>query len=274
MLTAWEALEVVMFANAGVVSEMDSGSGLLDWLFGGLLPRQKVLDALRRQWARPGDKREPFSDRWFRLTRADRPVVDDKTWEDLELLRVVRDLDTTVTPLGSQVLHGQLREYIDDASALRERHEIHLQLRDDAGFRERVQLALQPLRDPQHAHIVDSLFGDSPDAPAKRALLTLWGIACLIVLVCVASSILPIWIMVVMIVSNVVVVYRHSRQTSRQTEMLGGCLTMLSVAEKLSKIPPGNALTRELRDEAVSRSSVKRGLWPMLAYQWTRHGLR
>lgn len=83
----------------------------LERLRAAVSPTQKTLAELRAAWACAGAKDAWLASRYFDLTRASSSAisVDDKTWADLELPRILSDLDTTMTPLGSQALFKKLR---------------------------------------------------------------------------------------------------------------------------------------------------------------------
>jgi len=236
---------------------------LLDWL----RPRRKLLASFRSQWAAPGNKDEPRAGRWFRLTRADTLVVDDKTWADLEFPRIFRELDTTTTPLGSQVLHGQLRQCLDDAAVLAERHALHVRLRDDAALRERLQMILVVMQDRQYADVADAVFGDGIESSSQRTVLMAGAGAALLALVGVACSLLSAWVFVAVLAVNVLVVYRNSAKVLRQAEALGCCVVMLQVARKLSGCGFDNPLITQIRAQQPARDTVQRGLRLLFAYR-------
>ena len=106
---------------------------LLDLLF----PRRRELQRLRAKRGRPGTKEAVGARRYFDLTRDPAvPSVDDKTWNDLELPKLVADLDTTESPLGSQYLYRRLRTYVDSQQELDRYHASCQTLREDAAMRE------------------------------------------------------------------------------------------------------------------------------------------
>src|SRR5579862_3800655 len=77
-----------------------------------LLPRSRRLARLRKLWGAVGDADSWLASRFFDLCPGGGAgAVDDRTWGDLELPAVFRQLDTTVTRLGSQCLYRQLRTY-------------------------------------------------------------------------------------------------------------------------------------------------------------------
>ena len=187
-----------------------------------LLPRRKTLAELREQWGKPGSKHVPLAGRWFQLTQNAAGRVDDKTWADLEFPRLFVDLDTTVTPLGSQALHRQLREYVDDPAELTARHSMHVQLRDDAALRERLQLDLLPLRESSHAHVVDALHAEVPEPPARRGLLSLWSALSLALLMAVIGWSWSAWWWLALLPANAVILHRYSWRSLREIEALNG----------------------------------------------------
>ncbi|HEX7348386.1 MAG TPA: hypothetical protein VF264_01885, partial [Rhodanobacteraceae bacterium] len=107
-------------------------------------PRRKALLDLRARWGRPGDKDGWLASDYFDLTRTASPraFVDDATWRDLELPQVFADMDSTLTPLGSQVLYRRLHEYTADANVLAGRYATYTALQADAVLRGRLQQAL------------------------------------------------------------------------------------------------------------------------------------
>ncbi len=243
---------------------IDNAKWLAHAALDALIPSRRVLAELRGQWGRPGTKREPFAGRWFELTRGAASCVDDKTWADLEFPRLFTDLDTTVTPLGSQALHRQLREYVDDPAELAARHALHVRLRDDAPLRERLQRALLPLRAPEHAQVVEALFGEPPQSPRRRWLPGLAGVCSLALLAAVIGWSWSVWWWLAVLPINVAILYRHSWRVLREMEQVAGCLRMLGVADRLAgvraeAVPP---LDR-LRAEGGQRKLASRALSPL-----------
>jgi len=203
-----------------------------------LLPRRRVLAVLREQWARPGTKNERSAGRYFRLVRhhfAD-ACVDERTWHDLEFPRLFSLVDTTVTPLGSQLLFRRMREYIDDPGALAARHALYGQLREQAALRERIQLKLMPLKDEAHGRIADALLGDELALPPHRGLVYLWSLLSVAVLVATIVWSWPVWIWAAMLAVNGIVLYRAYWSTLHDISTLKGCVQMLQVAEQLAPL--------------------------------------
>jgi hypothetical protein len=113
--------------------------------------RTRRLIALRAQWGHSTDRsRDLIAIAAYHRARAasgpDR-VLDDRSWEDLNMNDVFSVLDRTESAVGQQVLYARLRsthlgEHLEAFEAL------VTQMSDDAPTRERAQLALGRLRVP------------------------------------------------------------------------------------------------------------------------------
>lgn len=128
---------------------------------------------LRARWGKPGDKDGWLASDYFDLVRNREPddCIDDKTWLDLEYPEIFARMDSTVTPVGSQVLYRQLRTCVDDAAELAKRHALYVRLQSDAGLRDTLQGKLIPLKDEHNARIAHFLFGELPPALKHQGLL-------------------------------------------------------------------------------------------------------
>lgn len=160
-----------------------------------LLPSNtRLLDELRGAWGKPGTKDRWLESRCFDLTRDQSPAgcVDERTWSYLEFPRIYAELDSTVTPLGSQVLFRHLRVYQQDARSAARARETFEALRSNQGLREQIQLALVGLRADSAATIADSLFGQPLRSLRFRAFIHAWSALSVLTLVSVfAFSLTP-----------------------------------------------------------------------------------
>lgn len=220
-------------ANGENVKSISYAKRLTTYCLDILLPRRKAMAELRAQWGRRGNKRGLSADRWFKISRGQTASVDDRTWVDLEFPRIFADLDTTVTPLGSQVLYRKMREYVDDHHELAARHALHVRLRDDKNLREYLQQALLPLRDAANAYVVDVLFADAPEQLIRLQRFSIWTGFSIAWLVVVMVSPLSIWWWLALLPINFFILYRYSLHIQREIEALNGCMRMLQVANGL-----------------------------------------
>lgn len=238
-----------------------------DALLDVLSPKRKFLKELRTRWGARGDKTGFLAGRYFELTSdgSSARQVDDKTWTDLEFPEIFSRMDTTVTPVGSQVLFAQLRRYLDDPGALAQRHANHAALARNARLREHIQLRLAPLRDDSCADIAELLFADRPERPNHDTLIKAWSLGSLLLLVLVVAFGWPAWIWLAVIPVNAAIILRGLWWRVRESEMLKHAAVLLDVADRLaatrisnSELPPQLA---GLRDESPSRTSVRRILF-------------
>src|SRR6185437_6874607 len=235
-------------------------------LLDALSPKRKLLKELRARWGAQGDKSGFFASRYFELTRNDSPMpqVDDKTWADLEFPEIFARMDTTVTPVGSQVLFAQLRRYVDDTGALAQRYGSYAELARDTALRESIQLRLAGLKDDANADIAELLFAERPERPNHDALIRAWSLGSLVLLVLVATFGWPAWVWLAVIPINTAIIFRGVWWRVRESEMLKHAAALLDVADRLAGVQiPSDALPQpaRLRDEAPSRRALRRILF-------------
>ncbi len=185
--------------------------------------------------------------------------VDDQTWLDLEFPQIFARFDTTITPLGRQYLFSRMRTYVEDRQELAERYRCAEALRTDDALRERVQLALAPLKYDGNADVVDIIFGDAPQAVKYPRLLLLWSALGLLTLGATIISLLPVWIVFATVAVNVFIIARTFGAVRHDSAALKRCLAMLPVAEALARVgadcPKFRAMA-ELRAQGPDRKQV------------------
>ena len=236
-----------------------------DALLDVLSPRRKILKALRERWgARRQDRlpREPLLRIDPRGSQA--AQVDDKTWADLEFPEIFARMDTTVTPVGSQVLFAQLRRYVDDPDVLARRYAGYAELTQGTPLRESIQLRLARLKDDSNADIAELLFDDRPDRPNHDTLIKAWSFGSLALLVLVAALGWPAWVWLAVIPINAAVILRGMWWRVRESEMLKHAVALLDVADRLAAARSAHNTLPQfalLRDEASSRKAVRRILF-------------
>jgi len=125
---------------------------------------------------------------YHRLVLAQGPgrALDDRTWTDLDMDAVFRSLDRTESTLGQQVLYHRLRR--QDAGDLDQFEQLVDRLSRDAPTRERIQLALTGLRDPDGYDLWWLTQADALVRPRWHIVFTAWAV---IVLVAIAA--IPLW---------------------------------------------------------------------------------
>jgi len=224
-----------------------------------LSPRARRRASLRNSWGRAGDEDGWLASRYFDLQR-ERHCVDDKTWTDLELPGLFRQMDTTVTGVGRQYLYRLMRTYDFDVDALARRYTAYHVLGTEAPLREQLQLALTGLESDSAAYIADALFGAPPFILNRSHLLYTWALCCLISIVAVAHF--GLWPLAVTLTVNATVLYKLSPRLRRDTETLINARRLLAVADRLGSVGPHSAIPQlaELQAQRRKRARLRRDL--------------
>lgn len=115
--------------------------------------RRKALSRLRAEWGRPVPRpRKPEDLAGASRSRVaalgETPALDERTWNDLDLDEVFAAIDRTESTLGREALYHRLRSG-PGPRELEAFETLVTRLGEDASARERAQLALSRLQDPQ-----------------------------------------------------------------------------------------------------------------------------
>jgi hypothetical protein len=229
-----------------------------------LFPARKAMAELRARWAKPGDKDGWRGSDYFDLVRDPEASssIDDKTWNDLEYPKIFASMDSTVTPVGSQVLYRRMREY-GDAATLAANYAVCAELRSNAALREALQRRLLPLQDESSNRIVDFVFGKLPPAPRHQGLLWSWSLASVAVLAGVVWLAWPAWVWVAMLFVNAFLIFRACADSVRDAETLTHCLQLVKVADDLAALHDAHRSLPQLarlHGQASNRRAVRKAL--------------
>jgi hypothetical protein len=195
--------------------------------------------------------------RLFDLTRnATADAVDDRTWLDLEFERLFSSVDSTLTRLGSQCLYRKLRIYRDDPSELKNHYAGYQALRQDTALREKLQMALWPLRSDE-APTCEILFGQPPVSPRSAALVLLMSAASLGVFVALVLSPALVlgWLFGAIVLGNLLTMafLRHDiHDTFVATAGLG---KMISTAARLASVDPTASISQPAQLKAILKET-------------------
>lgn len=234
-----------------------------------IVPGRKLRRELRARWAHPGQEKYPFLARgYFDLVR-DQPGptrVDDRTWTDLEFPRIFSLLDTTLTPIGRQVLFAQLRTWPETGDEPAQAYALFDSLRTQPALRERIRFKLAALRDDSNAGIAWFAFGPGPERSKYAFLLPLWGLASVLVLGATIAFGWPIWIWLAMLCVNALILFREASRLNRDTRILDDCARTLRVASTLAgmarpELPPLQRLAEQAPQRADARRVLRWMTW-------------
>lgn len=136
-------------------------------LFFNQLAYHRLIDKLRSQWGvKQLDRKHDFSK--IRRLLSVFPyspstfLVDDRTWQDLDMDHIYRRMDRTITFYGQQRLYQLLRNPLFDNHDLTKRAARIELFQNNPYLREKVQVMLSKIGDDDHTGLVDLLWDPSP----------------------------------------------------------------------------------------------------------------
>ncbi len=226
-------------------------------------PRNRRRARLRADWGQPGSETQGWlAGRFFELTRDQSTGrwLDDKSWDDLEFPRLFSLINTTTTPIGGQCLYKQMRMYVADGDALRQRYEISQALRIDADLRERLQLILSRLGADSTAHMTEILHGPPPAKHRHHRLIAAWAAISAGALITAFVLSWALWIPAMILIVNALIVFRTSSRLSRDIETLLSCTRMLGVADRLAGVRAATPIAQlaALAAQGLTRRALRR----------------
>lgn len=153
--------------------------------------RQRLLSAIRTNWGKPTDrprKMEAIAEyhRSIILANGIGRSLDDRTWNDLNLDEVFQSIDRTESTIGQQALYHRLRR--QDAGDLDVFEHLVEWMSANTATRERIQLALTVLRDPDGYDLWWLAQRDALTRPRWHLLFVVWA-----GVVLAAFLAIPVW---------------------------------------------------------------------------------
>lgn len=111
--------------------------------------KNKKLASIRKQWGKSIDKHRNFDliSSYLKLNSdlEKEQIVDDKTWEDLNLDPLFSLIDRNASGVGQQFLYSTLHQYEIDNKVLNKKNELIDFLKKNSDVSEKIQLALDNL---------------------------------------------------------------------------------------------------------------------------------
>ncbi|MFC1614234.1 hypothetical protein ACFL5K_02940 [Gemmatimonadota bacterium] len=230
-------------------------------LIPGIITKRKLIDKLRLNWGRELDEKRDFNliAIYHRLARgeSETELVDDKTWQDLDMEEIFMKIDRNVSSIGRQYLYHRLRRYEKDLTALSDLTDYYNFFLSETKLREDVQVILNRLSSDK-ASFVPFLFLDSlPEKPALHKLIYISSFITVISSVLLFYHSYFVFVLLVLglinIAFNVIFgkkIYEHFTGLCYLNVMLGAAIS-ISELEAQSSIPALDYLRKH-------RSSLKR----------------
>lgn len=229
--------------------------------------RNRKLRELRDAWESPQKQDRDFSSirTLFELTTPahGQNLIDDKTWNDLDMNSVFRKIDTTLTSVGQQYLYKKLRLLARPDSSLKDDYHVANLLREDRESREQLQLNLKLVTADDARSVTRMLFGKFPVVNFPRLALAGWTVLSLatIVYALVTGGIYS-FLIIPILIANFVLSRYFENATDQITYVLYYLYNLATVSQRIAKQDLKFALParRELQDNIDSIRQVRRAL--------------
>lgn len=140
-----------------------------------LRSRKKKLEYIKNLWQGKIPKEQNFEQvaiyHQFKKESGAKNLVDDKTWQDLDMDTIFSKIDTTAGAPGRQYLYHLLRTISHKSNEeIQAKHGEYKRIAEQGEIREQLQLLLNKL-DTDNAYLIPFLFFEEmPDAPGYRFL--------------------------------------------------------------------------------------------------------
>lgn len=153
--------------------------------------RRRLLEAVRANWGKPSTSARRLDaiaeyHRSIVLAAGPGRALDDRTWSDLNLDDVFQAIDRTGSTLGQQALYHRLRR--QNAADLDEFELLVERMSADVAARERVQVALSGLREPDGYDLWWLAQAEALVRPRWHAAFLAWSL-----IVLAATFAIPFW---------------------------------------------------------------------------------
>ncbi|HKJ34493.1 MAG TPA: hypothetical protein VKA34_21895 [Balneolales bacterium] len=202
--------------------------------------RRERAQVFKGNWGLPTDKDWNWSyirlyhDLWIESTKSER-IIDDDTWDDLNMNSVFTVLDRTSSIVGQQYLYEILRRPVLKIEELDRREEFTSILQDNEKLRVDLQLELSELNTKKIGYLPNLFLNVLPEQPRLFGfflLPPLFTLACIILTPFYPPALLGI---VVITFVNYIIQYTYTNKIYYFTAPLFGLGKLLKSAGKIGK---------------------------------------
>lgn len=202
--------------------------------------RKKLLKKIRDDWGKYIDKHRNFDliSSYHNLlpTNNHNLIVDNKTWEDLNLDSIFSKMDRNISGIGQQYLYHLLHKYEADNNTLKNRFELITYLKQNSDLRENIQLKLLNLRGVSSFFISYLVLNKSLPNSKYYFIFYFLSIASLISLLLVSYESVFLLIFIGMLIINLIVNKIFSSKIYEYFAGFSGLNSLLQTALSISDI--------------------------------------
>jgi len=164
-------------------------------------------------------------------------IIDDITWNDLDMDNVFKRINYTQSTVGEEYLYCLLREPVFDGDILKERNKLISFFQNSPRERLELQYQLARLGKVRSVDITDFLYSDEKPSPLKGRYYKLLAAAFLISpFLIIFNATLGVIVLLAFLSVNMTVYYRTKREIEKNLQSIGYIVNMVGYARKISNL--------------------------------------
>ena len=207
--------------------------------------RNNTLERIRRNWGKPSKRQYEAGDleqisHYFRRKEKEGFVIDDITWNDLDMDRLYKMVNQTVSSPGEDVLYDMMRRPVFSREELEEREKLVEFFSSHTKEREEMQLYLSKVGKTRLGSLSDTVLALNSSPKVKTGIhvfmltLILLDLAVLLPL----NPLVGFFMFLVLMVANITIYYTGNDRSLIEAylDCFTHLLRMLSVAEEMKNV--------------------------------------
>ena len=207
--------------------------------------KNNTLERIRRNWGKPSKRQYEAGDleqisHYFRRKEKEGFVIDDITWNDLDMDRLYKMVNQTVSSPGEDVLYDMMRRPVFSREELEEREKLVEFFSSHTKEREEMQLHLSKVGKTRLGSLSDTVLALNSSPKVKTGIhvfmltLILLDLAVLLPL----NPLVGFFIFLVLMVANITIYYAGNDRSLIEAylDCFTHLLRMLSVAEEMKNV--------------------------------------
>lgn len=207
--------------------------------------KNNTMERIRRNWGKPSKRQYEAGDleqisHYFRRKEKEGFVIDDITWNDLDMDRLYKMVNQTVSSPGEDVLYDMMRRPVFSREELEEREKLVEFFSSHTKEREEMQLHLSKVGKTRLGSLSDTVLALNSSPKVKTGIhvfmltLILLDLAVLLTL----NPLVGFFIFLVLTVANITIYYTGNDRSLIEAylDCFTHLLRMLSVAEEMKNV--------------------------------------
>ncbi len=229
--------------------------------------KKRILTKIRRNWGKPYTRQYEPGDieqisHYFRRREKEGFAIDDITWNDLDMDRLYKMVNQTISSPGEDVLYDMMRRPVFSQAEIDKRDELIDFFFQHEKEREHMQLLLSQIGKTRLGSLSDTVLALKSSSEVKTGIH--WFMLILLVLnVAVLLPVKPVvgfFCFIVLMITNITIYYAGNdrKLIEAYLDCYAHLLRMLSVAEKIKNVQWSE--TRKQMSAIAEARAVFKGL--------------